>query len=93
MRVKVLPSLLTFREPLMRPQNSTSLKAQKVTGTWPPGDLENDLANVHHKTFQRLTVKHQSSFKKLLTYIFCKWYTFMFIKNIVQIRKRIKKKV
>ena len=70
MRVKVLPSLLTFREPLMRPQNSTSLKAQKVTGTWPPGDLENDLANVHHKTFQRLTVKHQSSFKKLLTYIF-----------------------
>ena len=28
MRVKVLPSLLTFRETLMRPQNSTSLKAQ-----------------------------------------------------------------
>lgn len=70
MRVKVLPSLLTFGEPLMKPQNSTSLKAQKVTGTWLPRDLENDLVNVHHKTFQRLTVKHQSSFKKLLTYIF-----------------------
>ena len=54
----------------MGPQNSSPLKAQSITGTWPPGDLENDVANVHHKRFQRLAVKHHSSFKKLLTYFF-----------------------
>ena len=81
----LLPPLLTFKEPPMGPQKASCWLA--LQGTW---KMSRPMPIIKH--FKGLLWGNIVSFKKCLR-IFCNWHTLIFIKNTVQVRKRIKEKI